>query len=343
MQEIVKKYRQYSEQKAAAQAELNGELKYFRENPYNILFALSLAIFTIWPLFNRLVLNNALFMSGVASNLFLILSQCVILSVSYAEAKRREKQLTEQAESYRLNERRLIEEKTLLESLNRTKSVFYSNINHEMKTPLTIIATNIQVAEQFIDQENKTSAKELMRDAWQETMKMADIVTDALEFARSQETAKPMGLFDFGEVISSTLLLFEPLVNKNGNTLKKDIDTLPHINGNANMLIDTLINLLYNANSHTRDGIISVAWKNENNNLCLSVCDTGSGISPELLPHVFERGVTDGEGTGLGLSIVKSVMERHSGDVLMESEIGKGTMVTLVFPVYTGTSTEQES
>jgi signal transduction histidine kinase len=277
------------------------------------------AIYVFWPLVVQLIFNNALFASNAAGNMFLLLSQCVILSVSYAEAKKREEEL--------------VEEKALLESLNRTKSVFYSNVNHEMKTPLTIIATNIQVAEQFIDQDNKTSAKELMRDAWQETMKMADIVTDALEFARNQETAKPMGLFDFGEVISSTLVVFEPLINKNSNVLKKDISALPQINGNANMLADALINLLYNANSNTKDGVISVEWKNENDNLILSVSDTGCGISPELLPHVFERGITDGKGTGLGLSIVKSVMERHGGDVLIESKLDKGTVVSLVFPV----------
>jgi signal transduction histidine kinase len=282
-----------------------------------MLLVLATAIYVFWPLVNQLILNNALFASNAAGNMFLLLSQCVILSVSYAEAKKREEEL--------------VEEKALLKSLNRTKSVFYSNVNHEMKTPLTIIATNIQVAEQFIDQTNISGAKELMRDAWQETMKMAGVVTDALEFARSQETAKPMGLFDFGEVISSTLLVFGPLVNKNGNVLIKDINALPQINGNANMLADALINLLYNANSHTKDGVISVKWKKENDSLILSVSDTGSGISPELLPHVFERGVTDGEGTGLGLSIVKSVMERHGSDVLIESEIGKGTKATLVF------------
>jgi signal transduction histidine kinase len=305
------------------------------ESPCNILLVASIVIFIVWAPLIRLFLNIPhMFMSGVPVNLFLLLSQGLLLSVSYAETKQREEKLAEQTESYRIKERQLIEEKALLESLNRTKSIFYSNVNHEMKTPLTIIATNIQVAEQFIDQGNNTGAKELMRDAWQETMKMADVVTDALEFARNQETAKPMGLFDFGEVIASTLLVFEPLVNKRGNVLKKDINALPQINGNANMLIDALINLLYNANSHTKDGVISVEWKSENDNFSLSVSDTGSGISPELLPHVFERGVTDGEGTGLGLSIVKSIMERHSGDVLIESEIGKGTTVTLVFPAY---------
>jgi signal transduction histidine kinase len=309
--------------------------KLLRESPYYILLVVSIGIFIVWvPVFRFLLGIPFVYMSGIFVNMFLLLSQGLLLSVSYSETKQREEKLAEQTESYRLKERQLIEEKALLESLNHTKSIFFSNVNHEMKTPLTIIATNIQIAEQFMDQNKITGAKELMRDAWQETMKMADIVTDSLEFARNQETAKPMGLFDFGEIINSTLLVFERLLNKKGNILKKEINVLPQINGNANMLADALINLLYNANSHTKDGVITVVWKNQNDNFILLVSDTGSGISPELLPHVFERGVTGGNGTGLGLSIVKSIMERHNGDITVESEVEKGTVATLVFPAF---------
>jgi signal transduction histidine kinase len=292
--------------------------KLLRESPYNILLVVSIGIFIVWAPLIRLFLDIPfMFMSGVPVNLFLLLSQCLMLSVSYSETKRREEQLAE--------------EKALLEKLNRTKSIFYSNVNHEMKTPLTIIATEIQTAEKFIAQGNFDGAIQLMRDAWQETMKMADTVTDALEFARNQETAQPMGLFDFGELVSSTLLVFEPLAKKRDNTLKKEIETLPLINGNANMLSDALINLLYNANRHTEGGVILVQWKQENDCKILAVSDTGTGISPELLPHVLERGITNSGGSGLGLSIVKSIMEQHGGEVLIESEPGKGTVVRLFF------------
>ena len=105
-------------------------------------------------------------------------------------------------------ERRLSEEKTLLESLNRTKSEFFGNISHEMKTPLTIIATDIQLAEQFLNDGNIDGAKELMREAWQETMQTADLVTDALVLSRGQEVIKPMGDFNFGVIIEATLTVF---------------------------------------------------------------------------------------------------------------------------------------
>ena len=231
---------------------------------------------------------------------------------------------------------RKAEEQTLLmENLNRTKSEFYGNISHHMKTPLTIIATDIQLAEQFTNEGNIEGAKELMREAWQETMQMANLVTEAIILARGQEVSKPMECFDFGAVIKTTLAVFEPLMKKQDNVLKSDIENLPPIRGNADMLAGALVNLLSNANEYTKGGIINVQWAEDpgtdDKKYILTVRDNGCGITPEILSSVFERGVTGGSGTGLGLGIVKSVMELHGGEVTIASEIGKGTVVNMVF------------
>ncbi|MCL2253233.1 MAG: HAMP domain-containing histidine kinase [Lachnospiraceae bacterium] len=101
------------------------------------------------------------------------------------------------------------------------------------------------------------------------------------------------------------------------------------------MLSVALVNLLSNANRHTSGGVINVQWIIDNGQYRLTVRDNGSGISPEILPRVFERGVSGGNSTGLGLAIVKRVAELHSGKVSIESEMGKGTAVTLIFPEQT--------
>ena len=67
----------------------------------------------------------------------------------------------------------------------------------------------------------------------------------------------------------------------------------------------------------------------------VTVSDNGEGVKPELLPHIFERGVSDG-GTGLGLPICKEVIDAHNGKIFIESEYGMGTAVTFTLPVYTG-------
>jgi signal transduction histidine kinase len=229
-------------------------------------------------------------------------------------------------------EKQLIAEKVLLESLNRTKSEFFSNINHEMKTPLTIIATDIQLAENLADSGSLEAAKSLMQEAWWETMRLANQVNDTLIFSRDHEVSRPMELFDFSKVIEDALAVFEPLIKKQGNTLEKDIAKLPPIKGNADMLAGALVNLLSNANRHTEDGVISIQWAMVNGQNQLSLADNGSGITPEILPRVFERGVSSGNGTGLGLNMVKTVMDLHGAEVAIQSEVGRGTQVTLRFP-----------
>lgn len=66
--------------------------------------------------------------------------------------------------------------------------------------------------------------------------------------------------------------------------------------------------------------------------LAVTVADTGSGIAPELLPFVFERGVSGGGGSGLGLAICKEIVEEHGGEIFIKSEPGGGTAVTFTLP-----------
>ena len=293
--------------------------KYCRSNPDAILLICVECIFFILAFTMTTAFMRALYMPVVPFWLMLVQVQAVLLSQGYGEAKRNEKELAEQ--------------KSLLESLNRTKSEFFGNISHEMKTPLTIVTTNMELAEQYIDDGNIDEAKELVRETCREAMQMANLVTDSLAFARRQETSRQMEYFDFGTVIETTLSAFKPLVNKHGNRFETNLAKLPPIFGNANELSDVLVNLLSNANRYTEGGVINIRWAMENEKLCLTVRDNGSGIPPDVLPRVFERGVTDGTGTGLGLAIVKSVMELHSGGVSVDSNPGKGTEVKLLFPI----------
>ncbi len=290
-----------------------------RANPYALLFiGMEFLAFFAAPFLMLTGIQQTLYMPYLPFWLLFALVQAALLSHSHGETKRREKELAD--------------EKALLESLNRTKSEFFSNISHEMKTPLTIVSTDIQLAEQFMEAGKIGEAKKLLREAWRETMQAANLVSDALTFARGQETAKPMDRFDFGALIAATLVTFEPLIKKRGNALTRDIAPLPPVDGNADMLAGALVNLLSNANRHTRDGAIHVQWAMDGERRQLKVIDAGSGIAPEIIPRLFERGSTGGNGTGLGLALVKKVMELHGGDVAVESEAGRGTTVTLAFP-----------
>jgi signal transduction histidine kinase len=96
-----------------------------------------------------------------------------------------------------------------------------------------------------------------------------------------------------------------------------------------------LTNILQNAGAHTKNGTVAISAKKQGNIITVEVRDTGEGILPELLPHVFERGVSTG-GTGVGLYLCKTVVESHGGKIWIESEPGSGTSVYYTLPVYEG-------
>jgi signal transduction histidine kinase len=97
---------------------------------------------------------------------------------------------------------------------------------------------------------------------------------------------------------------------------------------------------LRNADRHTNDGEITVSAAVTDNEITFAVTDTGAGIDPELLPRVFERGIS-GEtgGMGFGLSICRDIIEAHGGRIWLENEQGKGTTASFTLPVYKGKNT----
>jgi signal transduction histidine kinase len=99
-------------------------------------------------------------------------------------------------------------------------------------------------------------------------------------------------------------------------------------------------NLLSNANRHTKDGDITVKAESDGGSIInVTVTDNGSGIAAELLPHIFERGVSGTGSSGLGLEICKKIIESHGGVISAESEPDKGTAVGFALPVYRGDDT----
>jgi signal transduction histidine kinase len=124
-------------------------------------------------------------------------------------------------------------------------------------------------------------------------------------------------------------------IERQGNTLTFDIpDSLPKVNGDGDMLLQVMVNLLSNANRHTHNGRIAViaSEQEKGDTVSVTVQDDGEGVLPELMPDLFTRGVSEG-GTGFGLSICKGVIEAHGGDISLKSAQGKGTSVTFILPV----------
>ena len=139
-------------------------------------------------------------------------------------------------------------------------------------------------------------------------------------------------------------LAFRPEVNGRKIQLIVDAQPVPRVQGDAGRLTQLLVNLLDNALAHTPPGgRITVRLTSIPEHVALHVEDTGTGIAPDHLPHIFERfyradpaRARESGGTGLGLAIVKEIAEAHRGTVAVESTPGQGTRFTVILPVCAG-------
>lgn len=228
-------------------------------------------------------------------------------------------------------------EKEMLSEMNRLKSAFYTDMSHEMKTPLTVIAVNAQFAAQNIesgavDEETVTDLNAISAEA----KRLAQMVTSLVGIGRMQGTEGGRAPLALDSLITETARIYQSLFARKNNTLTAEVEPdLPPVNGNADRLIQVLINLLSNANRHTSNGAVHIRTEALENRVRVSVTDTGEGIAPDLLPRVFER-YCHGEkgGSGLGLSICKAIIEEHGGEIGIESEEGKGTSVWFTLPIH---------
>ena len=242
------------------------------------------------------------------------------------------------------------DENTTLEGLTRTKTEYLSNMSHDIRTPLTVISGNIQRTEIILENSmtdndeciigaddlaliNRSLAK-----AKEESMRMVRIAESVLRMAAMQESREKMKPLNAAALFTASAEAHRGLIEKQGNTLEVTVSGgLPQIFGNADRLIQVLVNILENANRHTENGLIGVHLKHDGQYVYVTVTDTGEGIPSDIIPHIFERGIT-GEGSGgigMGLAICKNIIASHGGVIEIESELGKGTTVTITVPIFT--------
>jgi len=261
--------------------------------------------------------------------------------------------------------RSLEAENAALDSLSRMKSEYMANLTHETKTPLTVISVHVQQAREIFediikevgDRGKKTDSETIIKSlnrAQEEIMRVSRISTNALWLASVQESMGQMEPLDISLLITKITEAYRSIIERRGDVLTIQVpEKLPKVLGNADQLVQVMANLLTNSRNHTENGEITVkaekqsASDDESNEsevlsgssrfVRISVKDSGTGIPPDLLPHVFERGITsssDTGGTGMGLAISRSIIEAHNGDISIKSEHGSGTAVTFTLPVY---------
>ena len=143
------------------------------------------------------------------------------------------------------------------------------------------------------------------------------------------------------EIIHGAVETHYPMLNKNANQLEIHIETgISAVSVDSARISQVIVNLISNAVRFTANGLISISAKREETDIVICVADTGTGISPDRLSHIFQRyyhkektGGGQNTGTGLGLYICKHIVEQHGGNIWIESEEGLGTSVFFNLPI----------
>lgn len=243
-----------------------------------------------------------------------------------------------QVKLYRAQQKKLYEQNAVLEQANRLKTEFLANTSHEMRTPLTVTSVNVQtvmeILEDMGDAITDPDVNKLLQSAQNEIMRLSRMVGGMLTLNSMSENTDREQL-DLTALLQSSVEMLRLSLDKHGNTVETDIEAELCVFGNADLLAQVMTNILQNASNHTENGRVTVTARRQGNEILVIVQDTGIGIAPELLPHVFERGISTG-GTGVGLFLCNTVVETHGGRIWIESEPQKGTAVFYTLPYYEG-------
>jgi len=218
---------------------------------------------------------------------------------------------------------------------------FVADASHELRTPITAIRGFAELHRQgAVTGEEKT--KELIGRIESESKRMGSLVEDLLLLARLDQSrqmkSEPVNLSKLVSDAVESARAAGPNYPVNFNKSDEEIYAL----GDNDRIHQVVANLLANARTHTPVGTkIDVSVIQSEDGVRIRIADNGPGLSEKDQAQIFERFYradasrvrTDGEGTGLGLSIVDAVMRAHAGQVSVESELGKGAVFTLFFPL----------
>ncbi|WP_437917648.1 substrate-binding domain-containing protein [Sphingobacterium sp. LRF_L2] len=258
----------------------------------------------------------------------------IVLKSNWEKNKHLELQNTE----IRSQQQRIIEMNQQIKDVAEAKSLFFTNVSHEFKTPLTLILAPLEILskEKNISKEGVEQIIRIRRNA----KKMQTLVTNLIDIHR-QDEIKPklqISAIFLDEFVRQILANFKPLAQQNHIALSfKNTTQIERIWIDEYLMEQALSNILSNAFKYTKKhGRIEVLVEENTfgDFFYLRIIDNGMGISPSDIDHVFEpfyKG-SQADGSGIGLSYVKQIVELHHGQVTVSSKEGVGSSFTFRLP-----------
>ena len=235
---------------------------------------------------------------------------------AYEESARRENELRRMNES--------------MEHAHELQRNFLAIINHEMRTPLTVIAG---YADKVSMQTREESAVRDLRFIKQEALRLGRIVEQSEDGAVSVLSAARMEPIGLNALLKDAQAFCAPICEKRNNALALQCPEGLTVTGVRDSLLQALYNLVINASRHTQRGRILLRAEKQEQEIILSVRDSGDGMDEETIARAFDWGFTKDGGHGLGLALCREIAETHGGRIWIErNDPEKGVTVFMALP-----------
>lgn len=220
--------------------------------------------------------------------------------------------------------------------------ILTAGVAHEINNPLNFIQSSLYAMDEILEDASLESHTELrnelslLRNTMQTGItRVSDIVKSLNHFSRKSDDKREPVLLS--KIIQNCLAILNHELKNRVRVFVDFLENEPQILGNESKLHQVFLNLILNAaQAIPGKGEVEINFKIQQQQLCVELIDTGTGIPPQILEKIFDPFFTTkpaGKGTGLGLSIVQQIVHDHQASIRFESNPGKGTRVILNFPI----------
>jgi len=237
---------------------------------------------------------------------------------------------------------------THFKQLARLKDEFVSTVSHDLRTPLTSILGYARIAQ--LEAVPGQSRQDALKRIETVVQRMADLISDLLDLATLEAGVEHESVpVELDKLARKAIEDLEGAALAKGLAIQYELNVHPPVKADPRLVTQMWRNLIDNAIKYTEKGTITIRVKAVGNQVLGQVTDTGVGIAPADIPYVFDKFfrvdrpcMQEISGTGLGLSLVKSIVEKHGGQVWVESELGVGSTFTLTLPLHANQSQTNE-
>ncbi len=248
------------------------------------------------------------------------------------------KKIESELQNYKSNLEDKVKERTKeLEQSNKELQQFAYVASHDLREPLRMISSFLQLLERRYNEQLDEDANEFIEFAVDGAKRLDSMIKDLLEYSRVANKKRKFNDVDLNEVLERTNLNLKLAIDDNNAEIIAN--KLPTLSGDEQLLVQLFQNLISNSIKYRskENPIIQISVNNELNQFIFSFKDNGIGISTKHLERIFtifQRLHTreEYEGTGIGLAIAQKIVQQHGGQIWAESEPGEGTIIHFTIP-----------